>query len=479
MSEANILVVDDTRDNLHLLAKILSGQGYLVRPVSNGPGAISSAQYRPPDLILLDIMMPDMDGYEVCQRLKADERTRDVPIIFISALQDTVDKVKAFSCGGVDFITKPFEEDEVLARVKTHVALYRTQKSLEAEIEKHKLIEHTLRNYNQDLAILNRMRHLLQTCQTEEETYHIVIDTCSKLFPCSSGSLLMLNEFMTMLDAVAVWKDPPPELRKLRVEDFDEVYPDRALVVEHPEIGAIFSRIGYSVEKHALYVPVCSSDGLLAMLSFYFEQEYVEYTEKNWQQFIKTKQMLISEMVEHYALALVNLRLRESLRIESIRDPLTGLYNRRHMEAALEREACRAIRHQTSLGMMMFDIDHFKMFNDTHGHEAGDVVLRQMGALLRQVSRKEDIVCRYGGEEFLFILPGATLESTAKRAEELLRHVQALDVAYRDKQFQVTVSVGVAAFPRHGAEVRESVSATDAALYQAKERGRNQVVVHA
>ncbi len=133
-----------------MLVKILSGQGYLVRPVSNGRKAISSAQHSLPDLILLDIMMPEMDGYEVCQRLKADERTRDVPIIFISALQDSFDKVKAFACGAVDFMTKPFQADEILARVKTHVTLYRTQKSLEAEIEKQKHIEHTLRNYNRD-----------------------------------------------------------------------------------------------------------------------------------------------------------------------------------------------------------------------------------------------------------------------------------------------------------------------------------------
>ncbi len=132
----NILVVDDTRENLHLLSDMLTGQGYLVRPVSNGDGAISSALFTPPDLILLDILMPDIDGYEVCRRLKADERTRDVPVIFISALQDTFNKVKAFEFGGVDYVTKPFQEAEVLARVSTHLTLRRHQQELKTQYER-------------------------------------------------------------------------------------------------------------------------------------------------------------------------------------------------------------------------------------------------------------------------------------------------------------------------------------------------------
>jgi len=129
--KANILVVDDTHDNLRLLSNILTEQGYLVRPVPQGSRAITAAQSKPPDLILLDIMMPDMDGYAVCKALKADKRTRDVPVIFISALNETFDKVKAFSLGGVDYITKPFQPEEVLARVNTHLTIRQLQQELE------------------------------------------------------------------------------------------------------------------------------------------------------------------------------------------------------------------------------------------------------------------------------------------------------------------------------------------------------------
>ncbi len=130
--QANILVVDDTRDNLRLLSNILTEQGYRVRPVSLGARAVAGVRAKPPDLILLDIMMSDMDGYAVCEALKADERTRDIPVIFISALNETFDKVKAFSTGGVDFITKPFQPEEVLARVKTHLTIRHLQQELEA-----------------------------------------------------------------------------------------------------------------------------------------------------------------------------------------------------------------------------------------------------------------------------------------------------------------------------------------------------------
>jgi diguanylate cyclase (GGDEF)-like protein len=142
--KADILVVDDTLDNLRLLSKLLMGHGYYVRPVPDGKKALSVIRDQPPDLILLDIMMPDMDGYEVCRRLQADEKTRNIPVIFISALNESFDKVKAFSIGGRDYITKPFHEEEVLARIKTHVTLHFTQKSLEAEIAERKRIEKQL-----------------------------------------------------------------------------------------------------------------------------------------------------------------------------------------------------------------------------------------------------------------------------------------------------------------------------------------------
>ncbi|HEY9833732.1 MAG TPA: response regulator, partial [Stenomitos sp.] len=162
--KGNILVVDDTPQNLRLLVSILQKQGYEVRPVPNGKLALSGARGFLPDLILLDIMMPEMDGYEVCSQLKAEERTQNIPVIFISAIDELVDKVKAFEVGGVDYITKPFQVEEVLARVETHLALQRLQKSLQNKNDELALANQSLQKSNQDL-----VDTLQQLQSTQEE----------------------------------------------------------------------------------------------------------------------------------------------------------------------------------------------------------------------------------------------------------------------------------------------------------------------
>jgi diguanylate cyclase (GGDEF)-like protein len=178
-------------------------------------------------------------------------------------------------------------------------------------------------------------------------------------------------------------------------------------------------------------------------------------------------------VAELLALSLANFRLRETLHAQSTRDPLTGLFNRRYMEDSLERELYRAAREDGTMGVIMADIDHFKVFNDRSGHVAGDVVLRSLAELLTSKVRAEDIVCRYGGEEFTILLPNAGLDETRVRAEMLREATAGLVLA--DGQ-HLTLSLGVAAYPDHGATAAELISAADGALYAAKSGGRNQVV---
>jgi len=174
------------------------------------------------------------------------------------------------------------------------------------------------------------------------------------------------------------------------------------------------------------------------------------------------------------------LGLHETLRLEAIRDPLTGLFNRRYLEESLEREIRRATRRGTPLGVVMVDLDHFKTFNDDFGHLAGDALLQALGHFLRTNVRGEDIPCRYGGEEFALILPDAPLDATQRRAEDLRRGAQALRVEHRgDPIGSVTLSMGVAAFPLHGTTGEAVLRAADTALYQAKRNGRNRVIVAA
>jgi diguanylate cyclase (GGDEF)-like protein len=184
-----------------------------------------------------------------------------------------------------------------------------------------------------------------------------------------------------------------------------------------------------------------------------------------------------SQLSELLSLSISNLRLSESLSIQSIRDPLTGLFNRRYMEETLQREIYRASRKQHEIGVVMADIDHFKRFNDLHGHAAGDLVLTQLAGLLKTRLRGTDIACRYGGEEFVFVFIESSLEDTVARASELKEEVKGLRLSYEGQEIgPIALSMGVSAYPASGNRPEELLRAADAALYRAKQAGRDRVV---
>jgi diguanylate cyclase (GGDEF)-like protein len=192
----------------------------------------------------------------------------------------------------------------------------------------------------------------------------------------------------------------------------------------------------------------------------------------------EAERQLAEVLAKQVALALGNLKLKESLRNQSICDPLTGLFNRRYMEESLEREFSRANRNKTSVALVMMDLDHFKRFNDTFGHQAGDTLLRTLGDLLKRNTRGQDIACRYGGEEFVLVLTDSNLAGALQRAEILRQQVRQLSVEYAGQLLgTVSVSMGVALFPDHGTTMGEVLRASDQALYCAKREGRDRVSV--
>jgi diguanylate cyclase (GGDEF)-like protein len=189
---------------------------------------------------------------------------------------------------------------------------------------------------------------------------------------------------------------------------------------------------------------------------------------------------LATMMSERLALTLANLHLRERLREQSVRDPLTGLFNRRYLDETLRREFRRAMRHSYPLGIVMLDVDYFKQFNDTYGHDGGDALLREVGRLLQSHIRGDDIACRYGGEEFTLVLPGASPHDTFRRAEHVRESVKSLMIEHHGQTLPpVSISAGVAVFPRHGLAGDMVLRAADGALLQAKAAGRDRVLVAA
>jgi diguanylate cyclase (GGDEF)-like protein len=188
---------------------------------------------------------------------------------------------------------------------------------------------------------------------------------------------------------------------------------------------------------------------------------------------------LVKAMAERLALTLADLKLREALRAQSVCDPLTGWYNRRHMQESLDRDVRRAARTNRPLSLLMFDIDNFKEFNDSFGHEAGDVTLQNLCQKLKALIRSEDVACRYGGDEFVLILPDSSAELAAQRAENMRIAVGREEMHYQGRLLKrMTLSFGIASFPADGKTSHELLRAADTALYRAKSEGRDQVRLH-
>jgi len=340
------------------------------------------------------------------------------------------------------------------------------------DITEQKKTAEKLRQHTRELTLLNCLNDTLQECEKEEDTYGIMMKSCQKIFPEDSGCLCIMNPQDKMMQVVDFWGSPP---------DDAPVSSSAAASAGHPEPEKnrqfLCPHRLYNPHHECTSIPIVVSEDILGLLSLCFKQPPSGQAEERYQQGTKSKQAILTRITRHYALALTNLRLREQLRIEAMHDPLTGLYNRRYMEDSLKREAYRAKRHNGHIGIIMLDIDHFKQFNDLYGHDTGDKVLQELGEFLSDNVRGEDIACRYGGEEFLIILPNATLEASRARAEELRNGIKNLHFTHEKQDFQITISAGVADLPTHGRAITDVVRQSDRALYRAKALGRDQVVL--
>jgi diguanylate cyclase (GGDEF)-like protein/PAS domain S-box-containing protein len=319
--------------------------------------------------------------------------------------------------------------------------------------------------------LLAKMGELLQSCVSPEEVFAAALGFAPKIFPAARGAMALLNDSRRLTEVIGSWT-----ACVLPVMEFDTPA-CWALRTGHTHLvlaGDSTAPCAHAAGvKHSyLCIPILAQGETLGIVHFQATDEEPELDASE----ISFKTTFAAQV----GLSIANIRLREALRIQSVRDTLTGLYNRRYLEEVLEREVRRAARAAQSLGVLMIDLDHFKNFNDTYGHDAGDAVLREAGASLCKGIRAEDFVCRFGGEEFVVILPTANLEAACARAERLRLKMKDLTVLHQGRSMgMLTISIGVAVFPEHGASPKELMAAADAALYEAKRRGRDQVGVAA
>jgi diguanylate cyclase (GGDEF)-like protein/PAS domain S-box-containing protein len=326
-----------------------------------------------------------------------------------------------------------------------------------------------LRERTQRATVLAKMGELLQSCMSRDEVFAAALGFAPKIFPAAPGAIALLDASRSVAEVIGSWGDCP-----LPSAVFEPAS-CWALRTGHPHLvvaGDSTAPCAHAagVKNTYLCIPILAQGETLGILHLQATKDapHLESSDLS----------LKTTFAGQVGLSIANIKLREALRTQSVRDALTGLYNRRYLEEVLEREVRRAARSAQSLGILMIDLDHFKNFNDTYGHDAGDAVLRETGQFLANGIRAEDFVCRFGGEEFVVILPTADTNSSQARAERLRSKMRALTVMHQGRSLgMITISIGVASFPEHGVSPKELMAAADAALYEAKRAGRDRVAV--
>jgi diguanylate cyclase (GGDEF)-like protein/PAS domain S-box-containing protein len=346
---------------------------------------------------------------------------------------------------------------DITDRKKAEEALQNAYESLGAKVNE-------LQEYTREITALGEMGDMLQACLTADEAYTVIGQAAQQLFAGEQGSLCVLSDSQMAVEPVAAWGHNPVT-QPFAPDECWALRRGRTHSVPDTRDGLICKHLTQPLPGAYICVQLMAQGKTLGILHL----SQPEPGSLN-----HAKQQLVVTMAEHAALALSNLKLYETLRNQSTRDPLTNLFNRRCMEESLDRELRRAERSHRQLSLIMLDLDHFKRFNDTFGHDAGDAILRQVGKLLETSFRGEDIACRYGGDEFTVILPVGALDIAEQRAQELRKAIENLEIPYLNPTLdRVTVSMGIARFPEHGSTAETLLRSADRALYQAKAAGRN------
>lgn len=349
-------------------------------------------------------------------------------------------------------------------RNQTKIELRQANEALKRELEQFQLRD-------REMAELNEMSRHLQTCASAAEIHTTVEDYAQRLFGVLAGALYTHGEARAAFNRQRCWGASCAHADAIEVDDCWALRMGTTHSVTTDTPGLRCAHLGAQTQASYLCAPLIAHGEMLGLLHLQADPA----SESNWPE---SRVELAREFAERVALALANFNMRESLRVQSIRDALTGLYNRRFLDETLALEEQRARRDGGSVGIVMLDIDHFKQFNDTFGHDAGDALLRELGSFLRTQVREGDTACRYGGEEFTLILPGADFESSRLRAEMLRRKVAGVEIEYQGQKLgPITLSLGVATYPQHGRSWREVLKAADRALYRAKKTGRNRVAM--
>ncbi|WP_008308630.1 EAL domain-containing protein [Leptolyngbya sp. PCC 6406] len=454
--KSTILVVDDIPENLHLLTRELTIQGYEVRGVLTGEMALLVTHSTTIDLILLDVMLPGLDGYTVCQTLKNNPQTQDIPVIFLSALDGALDKVRAFAVGGVDYVSKPFNIVEVIARIETQINLRQTQLRLQQftqDLEQRvKQRTHELEVTNQSLqAEIHNRQKIEDHLRTSEERYRLIAN--------HMGDLVCLHG----MDGQLLYVSPSSQ----------------ALLGYAPEalIGQNFQELCHPEDSICIQLdfqkPIKADDSLCSC--YRVKRQSGQYI---WLETIAKP--LIGEAGEMKGVVTSSrdvtrrVKIERQLRHDSLHDALTGLPNRDWLARRLELELSQCQRYDGfKFGLLMIDLDRFKAINDSLGHLIGDKLLIAVGNVLKTCVRDVDMVARWGGDEFVVFLDRISDIKEAIQIAERIRDSLSDPLEIEEKLIFTSASIGILMGDSTYQNSNDVFRDVDIALYRAKGAGRN------
>lgn len=447
---ANVLVVDDITANVKLLEAKLLGEYYSVFTASNGKDAISILENNKIDIILLDVMMPEMNGFETCRKIKTNLATTHIPVIMVTALSDTEDRIKGLEAGADEFLTKPIDDTALFARVRS--------------LARMKAIIDELKLRNTTNAELGASAIEMQ-------------DNFS-----SSKILLINNDVVQTKNISNILTKLTNKIKVItnltELQDAPDYIPD--LVIISSELGEGDPlRIGVMLRSRAKFHDVTlilqaeeeDQSIVLKALEVGINDYFTYPVDKN-ELLARIKTQLRKK---HYQ---DNLRNELELSINlSIKDSLTGIFNRHYFDTHIKQMVKKSNNNKNSLCLLMCDIDTFKQVNDTYGHQAGDTVLQTIANALKDIFRVTDLIARYGGEEITVLLDDTTINDALDIAERARKEVESIDFQIKSHKDPIkkTISIGVAKY-QFGETINSFIERTDKALYKAKETGRNKVI---
>jgi two-component system cell cycle response regulator len=453
---ARVLVVDDILPNVKLLEAKLSSEYFDVVTATDGATALELVRSATPDIVLLDVMMPGMDGFEVCRRIKADPRTSHVPVVMVTALSEVQDRVRGLEAGADDFLTKPLKDVALFARVRSLVRL---------------------KMLSDEWRIRAATGEQLGAMSNEANPNEISAAAASVLLiDDNANSVRRVSETLTEAGHnVASTPSPDKATRDALQGDFD------LIIVNLHLSGHDGLRLCAQIRSHEL----TRQTPILLLI----EGEDTARLAKGLE--LGVNDYVIAPVDRNELLARAHTQIRRRRYQDSLRanfqrslslaltDSLTGLYNRRYLEAHLGNLMERVLQGGKPFALLVIDIDHFKRINDTYGHAAGDEVLRELAERLLHSVRNFDLVARLGGEEFVVVMPDAAPEVATAVAERLCQRVarRPFTLSNPAAQIDVTISIGCAAAGGEAERPESLLKRADDALYGAKRNGRNQVVV--